>query len=380
MFRKQLAAVLGTTALVASAVLAGSTGSAQAAPENWDTMDMVDQIDAELSGNVVGYSFSIAQDGKVVYSNGHGKARNNADGNVPMGGRTTIDIMSATKNLTAISILDLLDRKGLTPSSKVAPYLPFAWPRDSSWNQVTFQQLLNHTSGLGQQPVDANFTDAERDQWGTLNDGVQFAMTEPLVVGSPWDYTNMNYATLRVALVGLWKSLDPATSGWMKVENSGDVALKYLNGRFFAHWGIDPAACGPADVNTAAKAYDIFNKSEPGVANMLLGDDLQACAGHRGLWISAVDMTQFQLKVQNGGVSEKVRNWHNSLELGWNVNSSNGYNYHGGARVGTYQVNTCIASFPDNIQASLITNSGNLTGRSACRVLIDSYKKGAGIP
>jgi hypothetical protein len=89
MFRKQIAAVLGTTALVASAVVAGSTGSAQAAPDNWSTMTMVNAIDDELSGNVVGYSFSIARDGEVVYSNGHGKARNNVDGNVPMGGRTT---------------------------------------------------------------------------------------------------------------------------------------------------------------------------------------------------------------------------------------------------------------------------------------------------
>lgn len=379
MFRKQLAAVLGTTALVASAVLAGSTGSAQAAPDNWNTMTMVNAIDDELSGNVVGYSFSIARDGETVYSNGHGKARNNADGNVAMGGRTRLDIMSATKNFTAISILDLLHRKGLTPSSKVAPYLPADWPRNSTWNQVSFQQLLNHTSGLGQQPVDANFTDAEKAQWGTLNDGVKFAMTKPLVVGSGWDYTNMNYATLRIALVALWKSLDPATSGWMKVEGSGDVALKYLNGRFFTHWGIDLAACGPANVDTAAKAYDIFNKSEPGAANMLLGDDLQACAGHRGLWISAVDMTQFLRKVQNGGIHPTVRNWQNDLKLGWEPSSSNGYAWHGGDRVGTYQIHTCVAKFPGNIQASLITNSGNLTGRSACRVLIDSYKKGAGI-
>lgn len=378
MFRKQIAAVLGTTALLASAVVAGTTPSAHA--DTWDTMDMVDAIDGELSGNVVGYAFSIAKNGQVVYSNGHGKARNNADGNVPMGGRTRLDIMSATKNFTAISILDLLEREHLTPAAKVSPYLPPAWSSHPSWKEVTFQQLLSHTSGLGQQPVDADFTEAEKDQWGTLNKGVKFAMSQPLVVGSDYDYTNMNYATLRIALVGLWKTVQPGTTGWATVQNSGDVAMRYLNARFLIPMGIAAAACGPANPDTAAKAYDIFNKSEPGAANMLLGEDLQACAGHRGLWLSPVDMTQFLSNVQNlKGVSATVRNWQNDLELGWQRNAGSGASWHGGDRVGTYQVHTCVARFPGNVQASIIMNSGNLTGRSACRVLIDSYLKGAGV-
>jgi CubicO group peptidase (beta-lactamase class C family) len=378
---KRAAAIAATTALGLSAGLV-TTIQAPAEAAEFSLNRMIQAIDAELgNGNVVGYSFSIAKDGKVLYTNGHGKARNNADGNVPMGGKTRMDIMSATKNFTAVSILDLLERNQLDPDAKAAPYLPKTWKRDATWKQLTFRQLLTHTSGLKQQPVDADFTKAERDAWGTLNKGVRFAMTKPLVVPSPYKYTNMNYAVLRIALVGLWRKVAPASKlPSIRYYRSGFVARNYLNQRFFTPMGIHPAACETSNPNKAALAYDIANPSKPGKLIALKGEDLQACAGHRGLWVSAVDMTKFQMNVQNlNHVSRQVRAWQNSGLLGWEPGSNNGYYWHGGDAVGKYQIHTCIAAFNENVQVALITNSGNKTGRRPCRVLIDSWKKGAGI-
>lgn len=97
--------------------------------------------------------------GNMLYS----KAYGNATDQDPVTENSIFRLASMTKALTAVSILQLEEKGLISPSDPVSKYLPYfdsmmildSVLPDSSFiahpaqNQITIQQLLTHTSGLG---------------------------------------------------------------------------------------------------------------------------------------------------------------------------------------------------------------------------------------
>ena len=61
-------------------------------------------------------------------------------------------IASLSKPITAVAVLQLVERHQLTLDAKVWDVLTWPEPSDARWTQVTIAHLLQHTGGWPAQP------------------------------------------------------------------------------------------------------------------------------------------------------------------------------------------------------------------------------------
>lgn len=95
---------------------------------------------------VPGATIAVAREGKIVYDRGFGYA----DAKTPMTPDARMRIASISKPLTAVAILQLIERGLLRLDTKVFDLLCLEEPKkkfDGRWRQVTIQHLLQHTGG-----------------------------------------------------------------------------------------------------------------------------------------------------------------------------------------------------------------------------------------
>jgi len=86
----------------------------------------------------------VADHGKVIYSQGVGKASFEYD--IPNTPSTKFGIASITKQFTALLVLQQIGENKIALQGKVSDYLP--WYRKDTGARMTIEQLLHHTSGL----------------------------------------------------------------------------------------------------------------------------------------------------------------------------------------------------------------------------------------
>ncbi len=384
MFAKRTVATVATAAalLAAGATTATSASAEIIVNPSVDTAAMAASIEQALDGNTVGYAYAIAENGLFAGAGSGGKARTGPNGNVNFTSTTRMEIASSTKNITAAAVLKLLEATGTSVNASVKSFLPsnFQLEADGSWNAVTFNHLLSHRSGLEQ--LEATLTPAELAQYSTLYSGLRFAVNQQVTVPSPRLYSNMNYAMLRLTIPRLWRAAEPGRGvPLVNSTNSGTWALAYVNERLFAPAGIAATSCVPANPATTALAYNATNVAAGGTLFQLDGTDFEACAGHRGLHLSAMDLVRWQAHLAHGTiVSAAVRNQMDTMELGWQPSSNGattaGMYWHDGDLTSGGQLHTCHAKFPGGVEASVIMNSQNLGGVSECQVLINAYNAG----
>jgi CubicO group peptidase (beta-lactamase class C family) len=94
----------------------------------------------QFSGNVL-----VAKKGKVVFNKSYGLA--NREWNVANTTDTKFRIASLTKQFTALLVMQLYQEGKIDLGGYISDYLPYY--RKDIGTRVTIQQLLNHTSGLG---------------------------------------------------------------------------------------------------------------------------------------------------------------------------------------------------------------------------------------
>ena len=108
----------------------------------------VDSIDAIVqahmkSKHVPGVSIAIVRQGKVVFAKGYGLA--NAELNVPATPQSVYAIASVSKQFIATGIMILAQEGKLKLDDDIHNYYPTA---PQTWQGITLQHLLSHTSGL----------------------------------------------------------------------------------------------------------------------------------------------------------------------------------------------------------------------------------------
>lgn len=140
----------------------------------------IDQIKAArkdimffLSRNLIpGGNFAILKDGKIIYSEGLGKASMDLD--VPAKRSTKFRIGEVSEVFTSALFYRLIEEGILHPDSSVQHYLP-GYPATPS--KMTLHQLVNHTSGIRIERGD------EEDWRGlniTLQQGIDNFKNDPL--------------------------------------------------------------------------------------------------------------------------------------------------------------------------------------------------------
>jgi len=163
-----------------------------------DSRPLTSRIRDHLAGLSKADNFSgvvlIAKDGKPVLEQAYGLS-NIAD-QIPNRIDTKFNMASMGKMFTAVSVLQLLEAgKIASLQDKVGKYLP-NYPNKAVREQVTIEQLLTHTSGMG------NFweqlADKAKDRYSAVADYVPLFADEKLQFepGKGFAYSNNGYTVL----------------------------------------------------------------------------------------------------------------------------------------------------------------------------------------
>lgn len=152
----------------------------------------VDQIFSEYdSPDLPGAAVMIIQDGKLILQKGYGTAY--FEESRPVSAKSNFRLASVTKQFTAMSVLQLIERGELALDTTINDIFP-DFP--DYGNTITIDHLLKHTSGIqdyeGMVPDDQVIQVKDKDVLGYMMnvDGTYFS------VGEKYQYSNTAYAIL----------------------------------------------------------------------------------------------------------------------------------------------------------------------------------------
>jgi hypothetical protein len=265
-------------------------------------------ICGKLQNHVVGYACLV---GGLRPQFG-GQARTSA--NPPalaMAPDLVTDIASVSKTMTAVAILQLLAKKGLTVDTKISSYIYSDWKQGSNVNQLTFKNLLTHTSGFGQLANNACGNDITYSALETIvANGVNASN-----IGKP-QYGNCNFALLRELMPALQgQTLSGYANGSARAQQSSTMYINYMNAHVFQPVGVPTSACKPP-----AGTNDILSYTNPAASTSGTdwGDWSLQC-GSGGWVLSANNIFNVVNDLANGSTlltsTEKKQMF--SQSLGW---------------------------------------------------------------
>ncbi len=211
--------------------------------------DEVDRyVESQLNKlGLPGLSLAVTRQGKIVKSQGYGKA--DLELNAPATSASLYEIGSLTKQFTAAAIMLLAEEEKLALSDSVLKYFPGAPP---SWKPITIRHLLNHTSGIRNHVAVPGYLDV----FTTNLSGVTQPRRDELLrmffqlplefePGKTWAYDNTGYYLL----------------GIIVEEVSGESLWQFFNNRIFdplemtATRNTDPSPI----VNARTSGYGLSN-------------------------------------------------------------------------------------------------------------------------
>ncbi len=292
---------------------------------------------------MLGVSVAVSQGPAVRWANGYGLA--DIEQFVPAKADTVYRLASVSKPITAVAVMQLIERGRLALDDTVGKWLPGA---PSAWRPITVEQLLTHQSGI------RHYTAAEDESgnayvkhYASLRDALAIFSGDPLVHQPS---AKMTYSTYAYTLLGV--VIEAA---------SGQDYVTFVTKNVF-----EPAAMRQS---RADDVHALIPNRSPGYARTDTGalrrasfmDPSYKIPG--GGWLSTVgDLVRFGLALQDGTllkpatfrqmtVARQLNGQTTGYGLGWIVGGWGpgtppipGLVWHGGVQQG---VTTNLYMFPD---------------------------------
>jgi CubicO group peptidase (beta-lactamase class C family) len=171
---------------------------------------------------ISGYTLQARQRGQTVYTLMWNWARRPQDQpELGWSNHVKMHVASVSKLITSMAVVKLLHQHGISADAPIAPYMPSHFIAHATLANLTFRQLLTHTSGFRQRKEDGS---------GGVNDGYNH-----------WDFTDY-YA----------KGVKPADIGHGSYHNGNYVGLRF----------VIAILSGAIDRNTRFKAPRFFNAGD----------------------------------------------------------------------------------------------------------------------
>jgi N-acyl-D-amino-acid deacylase len=233
---------------------------------------------------IPGAAFAVANRGRLVYARGFGLADRERERIVQP--TDLFRIASVSKPITAVAVLQLVERGKLALNASVWEILKLSEPFDARWKQVTVRHLLHHTGGWDTEktkvdPIFASLRIAKHLNV-PLPVGPQhiidYMLGQPLQFdpGSRFAYSNFGYCLLGQAI--------------QRVTGIGYES--YVQQEVLAPLGIRRMRLGktlpPQRVDTEVKYYDDQNRTAPAVVGPI-GEQVPLPYG--AWWLEALDST-----------------------------------------------------------------------------------------
>jgi D-alanyl-D-alanine carboxypeptidase len=151
-------------------------------------------FDTQQDASQPGVSAMVIKDGEIVYSRSKGMA--DIKQGLPINTNTVFDIASVTKPITAIAIMQLMERRLLSLDDPLLKWIPSLPP---AWRGITIHHLLSHQSGIPDCCAGISL-EKFRELDGLNNQQIiqRIAQIETLLFtpGSAARYSNSNYILL----------------------------------------------------------------------------------------------------------------------------------------------------------------------------------------
>ncbi len=161
-----------------------------------ETRRIVDRVCANdaFSGTVL-----LARGDEVLYSHACGAASKRFD--VPVNIHTRFNLSSVTKSFTGTAIVQLAEAGALAYDDRLSEHVDDSWLPREIGSRITIQQLLTHTSGLGDYYTD-EYRDASRELYRRLEDFKPLVREDTLAFepGSSFRYSNTGMFLLGVVV------------------------------------------------------------------------------------------------------------------------------------------------------------------------------------
>lgn len=141
-----------------------------------------------------GFSISFAKEDKIVFSKAYGE-----NGNIDLQDKDMFRMASHSKNITAISIMKLVEEEKLSLDDKVVKYLDFFNPEENAFQNITIRQLLNHSAGIKRDGDDSGFWELKKD-FPNEKDLKKFFKSSKIYCETN---TRLKYSNLGYGLLGL---------------------------------------------------------------------------------------------------------------------------------------------------------------------------------
>lgn len=318
---------------------------------NIDTFEGI--LQDEIGTQSVGFSYVISKNGQWQRKGGMGMAQTSADRNFEMTENTRMNIASISKFVTTIAALKLIENDPqIDLNDKIGPFLPNEWSPSQDVSNITFRQLLNHTSGLH-----INTNDGEN---GQLYSNLANVVENTAVGSKTYDYVNINFALFRVLIPemidapNLNSELDYANvyENYVQQEVLNEVGI---NGASLAQEGFDALLYN--------FPYDGASGKNPG--------DWTLISGAGGWYMSAFQLAHLIAYVWHSEdlISKDMRHQMNNSLLGLSESVDDGeHGFYqakgGGLRYGAAPkkgLDCMFMNYPNGIQVVVLLNSTDAT-------------------
>lgn len=193
-------------------------------------------IASEMSRqNIPGISVAVVTNNALRWSNGYGFA--DLENFVPAKAGTVYRLASISKPVTAVAVMQLVERGKLDLDAPVEKYCP-AFPA-KQW-PVTTRHILSHLSGIRHYKSDEEFASTRR--YDNIVAGLSMFKDDALLhePGAKYTYTTFGYSVLGCAVEGASgqtfadymreQVFKPAAMDRMRIDAIGDIILNRAQG------------------------------------------------------------------------------------------------------------------------------------------------------
>jgi CubicO group peptidase (beta-lactamase class C family) len=304
------------------------------------------------TGKAVGCAIAAVGPNGMWSEGAAGDARRALDGSPrKMTANDKFTMASVSKTFTGLALQKQLYGKRISIDSPIGPYLPKDWKTSTrAVGNVTFRQLLTHTSGL---PCN-----------GIPDDQLKACLATANPAPSPFAYKNENFALMRILI--------PQINGGASSTQYANLYRDYVNQVVFAPAGLPLMQCKPTDAFPAlsyksdtANKWD-FSSVVPGE---IWGDMNDVC-GSQGWYFSARQMAQTMRTIMTPdkilpiSLVERMKKDNLAVYFGDHGNGLQSWS-HGGIHPGDCtkdycnngEINTLIIHFNNGVSAGVIINS-----------------------
>jgi CubicO group peptidase (beta-lactamase class C family) len=169
-----------------------------AAAYQFDIDGFATSLHAAMKNSVAGYAMQLRQHGTPICTLLWNWAKCPVDGGAGWSLDRRMHIASCSKLITAMAMTHLLNKKNISPDTKIAPYLPKYWSKGMDVGLVSFRDLMTHRSGFVTGQSDSSY------------DFMKSVVSAGSTDHGNYHYENMNFGLCRILIATMNGNISPS--------------------------------------------------------------------------------------------------------------------------------------------------------------------------